>query len=58
MDKVERKKLLVTMKTCCTYMKKVAQGLYGVYGYDWRVAKMDTDVDVISEMIEELERNV
>ena len=56
MDELERKMLLVTMKTCRAYMKKVSQGLYDMYGYDWRVAKMDTDVDVISEMIEEVEK--
>lgn len=57
MDELKRKKFLVTMKTCRAYMKKVSQGLYEVYGYDWRVAKMDTDVDVISEMIEDVEQS-
>lgn len=37
-------------------MKKVSQGLYDMYGYDWRVAKMDTDVEIIADMIENMEQ--
>lgn len=55
---LRKKQVLRNMKTCRTYMQKVARELWDLYGRNfdnWKAAKMELEADVLGDMIDDLE---
>lgn len=55
---LRKKQVLRDMKTCMTYMQKVAGELWDLYGRNfdnWKAAKMEMEAEVLGGMIDDLE---
>lgn len=55
---LRKKQVLRDMKTCMTYMQKVAGELWDLYGRNfdnWKAAKMEIEAEVLGGMIDDLE---